>query len=202
MNILCISPHPDDVELNAGAFIMHLTQSHRVRLVYFWSIRDEVYAEAYKAAVSMGLRTDDVFPEVGLKVREYSKDRQKILNRILFHKHGINPDLVIAPAPDAHQDHETVAKECIRAFKTDTNLLLYSSPYNGHFQPNFYHKVEPSDQWQKNQILSIYKSQQERPYMKAAAVDSVAGYYGLQCGAVFAEAFRIYRIVNQGKFPT
>lgn len=196
MNILCIGSHPDDLELNAGAWIMHHTRHHRVRVVYFWNLRDKVYEEAAKAALFMNIEITQFFPEIGFKVREYHKDRQKILNRIIKHKQEFSPDLVLAPSPDdAHQDHATVGAECLRAFKNDTNLITYQHPYNGTFAANYYFTVDAGMQYAKNQLLEIYKSQKNRSYMDVS-VDGIAMYYGSQVKALFAEAFHIYRYIG------
>ena len=57
------------------------------------------------------------------EVREFPRDRQKLLETLVSLRNEIKPELVLMPnSDDVHQDHHTVYQEGLRAFKHSSNL--------------------------------------------------------------------------------
>lgn len=127
-------------------------------------------------------------------VREFPEFRQEILEILIKEKTRLRPDLVLLPAlSDIHQDHIVIAQEGLRAFK-HSSILGYELPMNTiEFQHSCFVKLDLQHIQRKIEILTHYKSQQFRPYMKPDFVFSLAKVRGIQCNAEYAEAFEVIR---------
>ena len=64
-------------------------------------------------------------------VRNFNLHRQEILEKLVSIRRDIKPDVVIGPSlHDVHQDHQVIANEMVRAFKTSASILCYELPWN------------------------------------------------------------------------
>ncbi|OPZ71930.1 MAG: hypothetical protein BWY80_01228 [Firmicutes bacterium ADurb.Bin456] len=96
---------------------------------------------------------------------------------------------------DLHQDHQTIAREGIRAFK-QVSVLGYELPWNNlHFRNNCFIILQRSHLQKKAAALACYRSQSQRGYCEEAFVQNLAGLRGAQIGAGFAELFSLVRLV-------
>lgn len=167
---LVLSPHTDDAVIGAGALIHKLTrQGCRVMYRVFCVCDDTLegtglpkgeIAREDKAAVSI-LGVTDVrhydFENKGLE-----KSRQEILDIIYEFRKNKDLDLVIAPyVGDFHQDHQTVAREALRA-STRHPVTVIHYPVIGtskDFNPNLYIPVTEQEAQLKIKAVSCYKTQ-------------------------------------------
>ncbi|MFV0269500.1 MAG: PIG-L deacetylase family protein [Draconibacterium sp.] len=204
-NVLVLAPHTDDGELGAGGTISKLTRGGV-----------NVYYAAFSTAeesVPKGLPKDILKTEVkaatkvlgideknlriyNYKVRKLSYVRQDILEDLVALKKELDPDLVLMPSlNDIHQDHTTVAKEGVRAFK-DRTVLGYELIWNNlSFNTTSFVKLGEIDVQRKFEALQNYKSQSHRRYVSKEFVYALATTRGVQIGTEYAEAFEVIRWV-------
>ena len=118
------------------------------------------------------------------------EDANNLVNDII----SSQPDLVLMPSlGDIHQDHETIAREGMRAFKR-TTLLGYEIPWNCfQFQQQAYVSLEPRHLERKCAALKRYESQQHRNYANEEYIRNVARTHGIVSGRDMAEVFEVYR---------
>jgi LmbE family N-acetylglucosaminyl deacetylase len=200
--VLFISPHPDDVELGAGA-----TLAKCVRLgaeVYYIaltniegnnSIIDEMEASLEILGVPRGNNKYYRYTNTG-----FDKERHEILQELDRIRDELNPHIVFTPSSnDLHQDHYTTAIETLRSFKWYADIILgYNLSWNSIVKPfnsKLFVEVSEEDVSKKLEALNCYKSQENRYYMKREANDGLLRYYGLKAGFEYAEAFEIYKMV-------
>ena len=98
------------------------------------------------------------------------------------------------PSPnDLHQDHHTVAEECMRAFK-ETSILAYELPWNNiSFNTQAFVKLEKRHIEKKVHALHAYNSQKKRSYLNEEFIFSWARTRGVQIKISYAETFEVIR---------
>ncbi|MCE7742409.1 MAG: PIG-L family deacetylase [Candidatus Heimdallarchaeota archaeon] len=209
MKVLVLSPHTDDVELGAGGTISKLMEQG-------WDTYWMVFSTAEKSLPpdmdKLTLRNEflDVIGYLENKfiltikkeifsyeVRRLPDHRQEILDHLVKVRNNYKPDLVIGPSiHDFHQDHQVVANEMIRAFKTHASIICYELPWN-HIEFNTQLFVELSEDHisSKVEILQFYKSQMEmyRQYFSEEYARGLASVRGTQIRSRYAEAFEVVR---------
>src|SRR5687768_8413531 len=116
--ILVLAPHTDDGELGCGGTISAISKDgSTVFYVAFSSCetsvpvgfpRDILRKEVIEATGRLGVQRENVFIEE-FEVRTFSDHRQRILDRMIYYRNAIQPDVVFVPSlNDNHQDHETI----------------------------------------------------------------------------------------------
>lgn len=199
--------HTDDIELGCGATVAKAVRlgSH-VNYLIFSIARasvptgfpeDALAKEALQAAAHMGVKHEDCkiydFP-----VREMPSHRQAILETLVQVRDS-NWDMILFPSPnDVHQDHSTVGRECLRAFKGNRLIMSYMLPWNqieGGEESNTFVSVSEEDLTRKIEALGCYKTQfaKGRGYMEPDFIRAWARLRGAQAGLQYAEAFRVWR---------
>ena len=203
--ILVLAPHTDDGELGCGGAVARFLEEGR-----------EVYQAVFSAAARSlpeGLPSDTLVREwatatstLGIPagnlvrydfpVREFPARRQEILENLSILRRELDPDLVLLPSlEDLHQDHRTIAREGIRAFK-QVSVLGYELPWNNlEFRNNCFIILQESHLQKKAAALACYRSQSHRKYCRKEFVLNLAGIRGAQIGADFAELFNLIRLV-------
>lgn len=202
---LILAPHTDDGELGCGATISRmLRQGFEVYYVAFSSCDDSLpqgfekgslVKELYRATSSLGIKQDNVYV-LDFKVRYFENHRQEILECMVKLSREIDPDMVFSPSiHDIHQDHVTIATECLRAFKKKT-ILQYEVPWNNYTFDNQMF-VEVDDQDVKNKIRSVacYDSQSGRDYTSPNFIRGLLLTHGIQIGVRYAEVFEVPRLI-------
>ncbi|MFB6164761.1 MAG: PIG-L deacetylase family protein [Haloarculaceae archaeon] len=203
MDVLVLSPHTDDSELSAGGTISRLQREvHDVYYVVF-STCDESLPEAKQGQLEaefenvMALVDPTEYFVLDYVVRRFNERRQDILEDVVAIRDSIDPDLVIGPSRrDFHQDHEVVANEMIRAFKSGPSIVAYEQPWNNvSFRTNLFAPITDDDVENKLAQLEQYESQLEkgREYFDESFVRGLARVRGLQANAAYAEAFEAVR---------
>lgn len=194
MRYLFLSPHPDDVELACGASIAKLTaDGHQVDIAVFSDCGIDMI-ETISAHKILGAESHFYqFPR-----REFDQHRQQILDNLILLRDIIKPDVVFIPdQSDIHQDHQVVGIEGLRAFKMTADIISYAHSHNQvEARHNHFVVVEEKHVKTKTRALACYVSQHERFYFRPESIYSILGYYGVQCGAKYAEAFRIIRSIH------
>jgi LmbE family N-acetylglucosaminyl deacetylase len=127
-------------------------------------------------------------------VRTFPSVRQELLEHLVALNAELEPDIVLMPSlGDIHQDHETVAREGLRAFKR-TTVLGYEIPWNCfRFHQQAYVSLQPHHLDAKVEALSCYASQQHRNYANEEYIRNIARTRGIESGRELAEVFEVYR---------
>jgi N-acetylglucosamine malate deacetylase 1 len=203
--VLLLGPHPDDIEFSSGATVCKLLeQGIDVHYAVFSMCeksvpdglpRDVIKQELLKSAEFLGIKKENLYL-FNYEVRIFPQMRQEILEDLVALNKTINPDLVFLPcSSDIHQDHETINKEGIRAFKNKM-ILGYEMPWNNfNFSSHLYVLQDESHIQKKIEVLKIYKSQSFRFYRSEEYVRSLATMRGIQIQAKYAEAFEVIRLI-------
>ena len=194
--VLVVAPHTDDGEFGAGATIAgYIARGVEVYYVAFATGTAD-YSECYAATAVLGIDRDRV-AIYDFKTRELSFRRQMILDRLIALKHEVKPTIALVPSVrDTHQDHCTVAEECIRAFK-DISVLAYEIPWNDwDFKPQYYVTFPDFELSRKIEAIEQYRSQDGRYYSSPEFIKSLAVVRGTQVKAKYAEAFEVIRWID------
>jgi len=198
-----LAPHTDDGEFGCGGTIARLVEAGaEVHYQAFSSASrslpegfpaDTLVHEAKAATGALGVDEERVTIH-DFDVRTFPTVRQEILEILVAVNAELEPDLVLMPSlGDIHQDHETIAREGMRAFKR-TTLLGYEIPWNCfQFQQQAYVSLEPRHLERKCAALKRYESQQHRNYANEEYIRNVARTHGIVSGRDMAEVFEVYR---------
>ena len=207
--VLVLAPHTDDGELGCGATISKMVRSGaEIHYVAFSSCRDSLPPEAdpdclikemYSATGVLGILPENV-QCLDYQVRHFEEDRQQILDSMIALNRSIKPDIVFSPSVhDIHQDHVTIAKECLRAFKKIT-ILQYEVPWNNYtFDNQLFFCVDEADVQKKIEAVRCYVSQQQRDYASEEFIRGLLVTHGVQIGHKYAEVFEIPRMIVKEK---
>lgn len=202
---LILAPHTDDGELGCGATISKLLRlGCEVHYVAFSSCRDSLpegwepdtlIHEMYDATNVLGIPKENVRC-LDFKVRRFESSRQEILDSMIHLGREIKPDVVFSPSiHDIHQDHATIAAECLRAFKKQT-ILQYEVPWNNYsFDNQVFNSVCEEDVAKKIAAVASYRSQENRDYANGDFIRSLLVVHGVQIGAKYAEVFEVPRLI-------
>jgi LmbE family N-acetylglucosaminyl deacetylase len=206
MKVLAISPHTDDAELGCGGTLARfISEGNEVRWVAFSAAEDSLPEEMPKDTLRREfqdvLKAYGLDPEQGevlnFKVRNLNLHRQEILERLIQIRKDFSPDVVLGPSlKDFHQDHEVVAREMIRAFKTSAGIACYELPWNHvGFDTQMFVRLRQEHLETKWKALTCYKSQiaRGRSYLEREFIFGLARTRGIQCDSRYAEAFEVVR---------
>jgi LmbE family N-acetylglucosaminyl deacetylase len=202
--VLILCAHTDDEAGCAGAIIRLVNAGVEVRYVALSRCEESVpkhypedvlEKECRECTKLLGIKQNMV--EVwNYPVRNFPDHRQDILERFISLNREYEPDMVLLPSSfDMHQDHSVVFKEGFRAFKY-SSTLGFEQPQNlVSFSNNAFITLTEEQVNQKIHALSSYESQAFRVYSSPDFVRGLAKVRGVQCNAVYAEAFEVIRLV-------
>ena len=137
--VLILSPHTDDAELGCGydfeircswiGYFLDLLFNCR-RLLPDGFPQDALKKE-FKQVLNFLKISDENSLVLNYRVRKLSEVRQEILDILVKTRNSFQPNIVIGPSlNDFHQDHQVVANEMIRAFKSTASIISYELPWN------------------------------------------------------------------------
>ena len=206
MKILILSPHTDDAELGCGGSIVKfLNQGDKIYWIVFSTAEDSLpenlpkntlREEFINVVQSLNLSSDN-YSICNFKVRYLHEHRQQILDKLIEVRRSFDPDLVIGPSVnDFHQDHQVVANEMIRAFKTTSSIISYELPWNHvTFNTQLFIKLNNDHISKKCSLLRNYQSQylKNRSYFSKNYIYGIGTTRGVQCNSKYAEAFEVVR---------
>lgn len=218
MNILVVSPHPDDETLGAGGTICrYVDEGHDV----FWLNVSTMKNSGLFAENVMQHREKQIkdvvkfygikkyyqldFPTTKLEEIETSQAIGKI-SKIISE---VKPEIIILPDyNDAHSDHKYVFDWCYACTKTFrypyikqvlTMEILSETDFGrpeNPFLPNYY--VDISNYMNdKLEALKIYDTELgEPPFPRSLKnVEALANLRGATAGVMYAEAFRLIKYI-------
>ncbi|MBI0582834.1 MAG: PIG-L family deacetylase [Methanomassiliicoccus sp.] len=203
---LLLSPHTDDVELGCGGSVAKfIEQGHEILWIAFSVAEDSLPAgmpkdtlarEFEKVVQGYGLG-EEQREILGFRVRHMSEHRQEVLDHLVKIRSKFSPDIVIGPSMhDYHQDHQVVANEMVRAFKSSSSIISYELPWNNvRFDSQLFVPLEERHMQRKWDALQEYRSQMvnHRGYFEREFIFGMARMHGVQCNNTFAEAFEVIR---------
>ena len=206
MNVLILSPHADDAELGCGGSAAKFIEAgDNLLWIVFSTAEDSLPANLPKDTLKIefiGVANDIGLAEnnykiFNFKVRHLHEYRQEILDELVNIRKYFNPQLVIGPSiNDYHQDHQIVANEMIRAFKTTSSIISYELPWNHvTFNTQLFIKLSEQNMSKKVTVLKNYVSQvmQNKAYFSNDVLYGLANTRGVQCNSKYAEAFEVIR---------
>jgi len=198
MNILLLAPHADDVELGCGATVARFVEEgHNILWVVFTD-EQPLNDEHVKATEEIGLK-DESRLAWDFKLRWLSDRRQEALELLVGLNAKFKPNLVVGPSlHDFHQDHQVVANEMVRAFKTSASIICYELPWNHvSFDVQLLTKLKDRHMQTKVKMLKKFESELvvRSRYFSGELMRGMALLRGTQAGTKYAEAFEVLRWV-------
>lgn len=203
--ILVLAPHTDDGELGCGGTIVRaIAEGASVYYVAFSTAeasvpegfaRNQLELEVRDATRQLGIPGEQLFV-YKYQVRKLNYVRQEILEELIRLRSIIKPELVFLPSSeDIHQDHVTIYREGLRAFK-HSSLFGYELIWNNlSFSTDCFIALEPEQVEAKIRALQAYKTQEGRHYMEPDFIRSMAKVRGTQINVSYAEAFEVVRLI-------
>ena len=203
--ILILAPHTDDGELGCGGSIARFIEEGKNVFYAAFSTAEKsvdpkfpnniLEIEVKAATKKLGIKRENLFI-YNNEVRKLNYIRQEILEELIKLKKKIDPDIIFMPSiNDIHQDHSTVAREGLRAFK-DRTILGYELIWNNiTFNTSTFIILQHYHVQSKVDALQEYKSQKDKAYMSQDFIFSLAKSRGVQIGKDYAECFEVIRWV-------
>lgn len=203
-NVLVLAPHTDDAELGAGGTIAKLIElGASITYVAFSTAsesipeglpKDILKIEVRAATKKLGIPPQNLLI-YNYQVRQLGYHRQSVLEDLIKLRSTSNFDLVLTPSlHDIHQDHATIARESLRAFKNVT-ILGYELIWNNlSFDTKCFVELEKRHLELKHTALQCYSSQADRNYFSKDFTFSLATTRGVQSGCRYAECFEVIRL--------
>ena len=204
--ILILAPHTDDGEFGCGGTIAKFIEEKKeIFYVGFSAAEESIPKEFPKNTTKKEFKNATKILNIPSKnltlfnypVRKFPKYRQNILDDMIRLDKKIKPDLIILPSTyDTHQDHQVIAQEGFRAFKT-ISMLGYEVLWNNlTFNTTAFVLLEKKHLQKKIQAIKCYKSQSKRNYTSGELIRSLAITRGRQIRSnLYAEAFEVIRWV-------
>lgn len=228
MNIIIVSPHPDDAELGCGGTIKKLVElGHNVKILLVNNAGDltmqhsgevvtieDRYEEQKVAAAVLGCEFNSLncpdefhasaFENVDMRIAVGLFDRYFKQNP---------PDTVLIPFPSYNQDHQYVFRAVMAALRPNVypsvSVMCYEQTLDYHTAESLegYTYYVPLTKLQliaKNTALEKHKSQLNgrtgNNLLSTMAVETQARMRGLQCGSTYAECFKPIRVNHETLF--
>jgi N-acetylglucosamine malate deacetylase 1 len=199
--ICFIGAHPDDIELGCGALIAHIAGQTDILSVTLSNNQKNpalkhVVEEHYRSMAVLGVPEKNVV--VGeFETRRFPHARQEILEYMIELNQKFQPDIVfVHTRADIHQDHATVTKEALRAFRGTTVLGFDVLRSSYGFFPNFLVEVTQEDVERKIAALAEYKTYAKKYYFNPEITRATMIRHGALSERPAAEGFDILRIIG------
>lgn len=208
MRVLFCGAHADDIELFAGGTLARCCRDKvAIRCVVFSthrSISDSIAAraecvESFEKIFGLSAEQYEIM-DLGACNGEFQSRRDEIYSSLRDALESFHPDMVVThSALDTNQDHQQVAQEVCRVFKSCSSILHgeFLSNDLGNQLKNIYVEISEQDIQKKVYSLQQYKSQMinNRQYFDREAGIGHAKALGRQIGSHFAELFSASRLI-------
>ena len=201
---LVLAPHTDDGEFGCGGTICRLVEAGaEVHYMAFSTASrslpegfpdDTLLHEVRAATAELGISREHLTVH-DFEVRTFPTVRQEILEILVAAAAELGPDMVLMPSlVDIHQDHETIAREGLRAFKR-TTLLGYEIPWNCFgFRQQAYVALEPAPPRPQGRGAGLLR-QPAAPQLRERGVHpQPRAHPRHRSGRELAEVFEVYRL--------
>lgn len=219
MNIVILSPHPDDETLGAGGTLLRMKKEGNQ--VYWLNITDVVSGDNWSdkfverrieqiECINKKYQFDGFCNLKYIPCSLENVDKGELISKISEYFMQIKPEWVILPNPgDAHTDHRVVyeaAMSCTKVFrypyvkKITTMEIISETDFNKNgdaFSPNYF--VDITDFIDdKLETMKIYDTELgEAPFPRnLEAIKSLALVRGGTAGVKYAEAFKIVKWID------
>jgi len=203
--ILCVGAHSDDIEIGAGATLLHLLDTSPGASVHWvvFSVEGERQTEGRKSAglfageqlasFSVHAFRDGFFPASFGEIKEEFRTLQKT----------VDPDLIFTHwRQDLHQDHRLIAELTGQTFRNHLTLEYEILKYDGGLgSPNLYAPVDTTDADRKvDYLLEAFASQHDKYWFSEETFRALMRVRGVECrsSSCYAEAFYNYKSVLGG----
>ena len=199
--IVCISAHPDDIELGMGGTLSLLSEDGNdiyVIINYIPGIKEERIVEIYNSM--------DIYniPKENVIINDfYVKDKRERVKCIDTYLKSIKPDKVFTHYyGDTHQEHRDIfdiVNICCR--RLDTSLFVWENNVIGGilvetFSPNYFVKLNKKHMKDKVNSWLCHKSQTKKYVKLDNIIYKQAELWGFKCFSDYAEAFKAIRIIS------
>jgi len=219
MNILVVSPHPDDETLGAGGSLFKLKEQGNK--LYWLNITDVSREDGYDPEFIAKRRQQiaDIYEKFefekmfNLKMsptKLSSYPQEQLIDRIAGVFDEVKPAWLLLPDyNDAHSDHKCVFEACYACSKVFRRSFIkriltmeiisetdFGKPYDV-FKPNLY--MDITDYFsRKIEAVSIYDTELGKPPFPRSleAVRVQALRRGIEAGVMYAEAFRVLKEIE------
>jgi LmbE family N-acetylglucosaminyl deacetylase len=197
--ILFIGCHPDDIELGCGGLINKLKNQHKIYTLILSKNLDQpehknLVIESKKSLKILGVKERNIiFGD--FKSREFSYQRQKIVDYLWQMKKKIKPTCVFITPFDLHQDHQVCNMESKRVFREKSILeydLVRSTLDRNH---SMFVELTKKELDVKIKALEQYKTHSKRNYFKKQTITSIAQAGGIKQELDFCEIFKPVSII-------
>ena len=200
-HILFIGAHPDDIEIGCGAFISHIIGQTEIRCITLSDNQKNpaltnLAIEHYKSMKTLGIPEDRIALK-NFETRRFQNSRQEILEYLFSLHKKFHPNIVfVHTLSDLHQDHITVTKETLRAFR-GTTILGYDVIRSSYgFFPSFLVEVAEKDVQRKITALAQYKTYKDKYYFNPNITRATLIRNGALAECPYAEGFDILRVIG------
>ena len=197
--ILFIGCHPDDIELGCGGLINKLKNDYKIHALILSKNLDQLehknlIMESKKSLKILGVKENNIiFGD--FKSREFSYQRQEIVDYLWRIKKKIKPTCIFITPFDLHQDHQVCNMESKRVFREKSILeydLVRSSLDRNH---SIFVELTKKELDVKIKALEQYKTHSKRNYFKKQAITSIAQSGGIKQELDFCEIFKPVSII-------
>jgi LmbE family N-acetylglucosaminyl deacetylase len=209
MRILCLSPHPDDVEFGLGGTINKFKDKCSFQIVVF-SDRSVTRGEKnndndqIEAVKPLGLSAEQVsfvdrfglsrFVPRTLDTPD-SRDKIRLVSRDIVQE--FKPDMIFVPAvSETMQDHKAIGEEIVRVIRGTNSIFGYEVPkHNRYFRPTVFIHLDEAHVRVKAKALDCYSEFTNRYYFSHENLFALARVRALDAGlSGFCEAFEVYQL--------
>lgn len=205
MNVLAIGAHPDDVELGClGTLLNHLSEGHRVAVLILSDGQGGNSPHHVRRFEARSLGLSVPYKKIyhgEIDANELNTVKQETIDYIEWVIEQEKPEIVYCHSEhDRHQHHKTVAACCTVATRFINQVLSFELPstLNG-FNPSYFVNVFEQIN-RKIELLKIFYSQKDKPYMHQEAIRSRAFDWAVKANmypkSVAVEAFHVERMVR------
>ncbi len=192
-NILCISAHPDDIELGMGGSISRFVEEGKiVNIIICFYHQEDRKQETYNALKLLGIQKDNIY---FLNKTHNNRDLIKQLDQIVF---KIKPNNIFTHFNgDSHQEHKIVTDISIASTRNiECNIFMWENTFPGaitynFFKPNFYIKLNNNYIQKKINSFCQHKSQTKK-YNTTKITNFInikSQFWGNYCNHTHAESF-------------
>ena len=197
--VLFIGCHPDDIELGCGGLINKLKNEYEIYALNLSKNLDQLehknlVNESKKSLKILGVKENNIiFGD--FKSREFSYQRQEIIDYLWQIKKKINPTCIFITPFDLHQDHQVCNMESKRVFREKSILeydLVRSTLDRNH---SMFVELTKKELDVKIKALEQYKTHSKRNYFKKQAITSIAQSGGIKQELNFCEIFKPVSII-------
>lgn len=196
--VLILAAHPDDIELAMGGTLAKMIEDDiEIDCLIFCEkgygdktdlLRNEI-KESFKINSGATLNYD-----TGYENQHLEEDRDTLLDYLIHLRNNFFYKTIFTHcSTDIHQDHSTLHRESVRAFK-HSNLYGYEMTWNNlTSNQRFFVEINQSNLDKKLEAMACYKSQQDRIYFNPELMKGLATVRGSQANVKYAESFEVIR---------